>query len=115
MAENGLALANVSPQRATGAKEGVLGIRPKHVEWQPSATSEGPWLPGIVQETDDTGDDTLIYADIGEQSIKILERHGRSVRAGDRIGVRFPTEFVHLFVDGKRIDVDSTSVLAEAG
>jgi multiple sugar transport system ATP-binding protein len=113
--DQGLVVASVKPHDAIGLEQGILGIRPKHVEWCASDSVEEQWMPGIVRETDDTGDDTLIYADIGEQSVRILERRGRSVRVGDRIGIRFPTEFVHLFVDGKRIDLDSTPVLVSAG
>jgi hypothetical protein len=43
------------------------------------------------------------------------ERRGRSVHAGDKIGIRYPAEFVHLFVDDRRTDVDSVSVLAKIG
>lgn len=112
--ESRFAVASVKPCSAIDPGHGILGMRPKHVEWQPlAAGAEGPWLPGIVQETDDTGDDTLIYADVGKQSIRVLERHGRSVRAGDKIGIRFPAELVHLFVDGGRVDLDSTSALAK--
>jgi multiple sugar transport system ATP-binding protein len=109
-----LTVASVEPRHAIGAAQGILGIRPKHVEWCASASMEGPWIPAIVRETDDTGDDTLIYADIGEQPVRILERRGRSVRAGDEIGISFPREFVHLFIDGKRIDLDSASVPVKA-
>jgi multiple sugar transport system ATP-binding protein len=114
--ESGLAIAHVAPRSKPGASKGVFGIRPKHVEWQPTASrAEGPWLPGVVQETDDTGDDTLIYADVGGQSVKILERQSRSVHVGDRIGIRFPPESVHLFVEGNRIDVDPVPVAAKIG
>jgi ABC-type sugar transport system ATPase subunit len=113
--KEGLAVASVKPRQVIGAEQGILGIRPKHVEWCASASTEDPWIPAIVRETDDTGDDTLIYADIGEQSVRILERRGRSVRAGERIGVCFPREFVHLFIEGERIDLDPAPVPLSAG
>jgi multiple sugar transport system ATP-binding protein len=114
--ENGLAIVHVAPRSEPGARKGVVGIRPRHVEWQPAAiAAEGPWLPGIVQETDDTGDDTLIYADVGAQSVKILERQSRPVHVGDRIRIRFPTEFVHLFIEDSRIDIDSVPAAATIG
>jgi multiple sugar transport system ATP-binding protein len=102
--DGGLAVATVKPRGAVGLGQAIVGIRPKHLEWRPFSTTEEPWLPGIVREIDDTGDDTLIYADIGTQSVQILERQRRSVTAGDKIAVRVNPGFLHLFVDSKRIE-----------
>ena len=69
-----------------------------------------PWFPATVRETDDTGDDTLIYADAAGQPITVLERHGRAVAVGDAIALRFPDPDVHLFVDGKRVEMATAPV-----
>ena len=110
----GLVAASVLPRIPVAEPNGVLGIRAKHVEWQPAFGAQAPWLRAIVQETDDTGDDMLIYADMGGQSLSIFERHGRRVAVGDPIAVRFPEEAVHLFVSGKRIDTDVLPTSATA-
>ncbi len=111
--EDGLAIADVLPRNVVASRSAVLGIRPRHVEWEPfAADAPGPMLPGVVQETDDTGDDMLIYAAVGGQQIKILERRGRSARAGDKIGMRFRPERIHLFVDGERVELQTASAIA---
>ena len=105
--DGGLTAADVRSRLPVAAGSGTLGIRPKHVEWQRlSDGAQGLWLPAKVIETDDTGDDTLIYADLGGQSIRVLERHGRTVGVGDAIALRFPEETIHLFAEGKRIDLE---------
>jgi multiple sugar transport system ATP-binding protein len=112
--EDGLAVATVQPRSMVASRGAMLGIRPRHVEWEPLAPeAPGSMLPGVVQETDDTGDDMLIYAAVGGQQIKILERRGRSVRTGDQIGIRFRPERIHLFVDGERVELQTTSTTAE--
>ena len=114
MMDEGLTAATARPRASMTAEQGVLGIRAKHVEWRrPADGTGGPWLPGIVRETDDTGDDTLFYADVGEQTISILERHERVVTVGDAIQVRFPAESVHLFVDGRRVDMLDTPISSD--
>jgi multiple sugar transport system ATP-binding protein len=106
--EDGLVVGIVQVRKPLATASGVLGIRAKHVEWRPSARgTEAPWLQGIVRETDDTGDDTVIYADVGGQPIRILERHGRTTVVGDAIEVHFPEPSVHLFVDGMRVNTES--------
>jgi multiple sugar transport system ATP-binding protein len=114
--DGGLVAAQIRPRQQLSAGTGILGIRAKHVEWKPLiGGAETPWLQGIVRETDDTGDDTLIYADVGGQSIRILERHGRMVAVGDTIAVRFPEPAAHLFVDDKRVDMEAALLPAEIG
>jgi ABC-type sugar transport system ATPase subunit len=109
----GLAAANVRPRLPLVATSGVLGIRAKHVEWQPLVgVAHEPWLPGSVEEIDDTGDDTLIYADVGGEPIRVLESRGRRVAVGDSIAIRLPDEAVHLFADGKRVDMQATPLSA---
>jgi ABC-type sugar transport system ATPase subunit len=109
--DGGLVAASLRPRVPLPAGQGVLGIRPKHVDWQPSVGgTQAPWLASTVLETDDTGDDTLFYADLGGQAVTVLERRGRSVAVGDAIAVRFPEEEVHLFVDGKRIEMEGVPV-----
>ncbi len=105
---DGLGIADVRPLRPVAGGRAMLGIRPRHIDWEPLGDdAPGTMVPCVVQETDDTGDDVLIYAAVGGQQIKILERRGRSVRAGDRIGMRFVPERVHLFVDGERLELQA--------
>jgi sn-glycerol 3-phosphate transport system ATP-binding protein len=112
--ESGVTIARIAPRNPPATRKGVLGIRPRHVEWQPAVNVvEGSWLPGTIHETDVTGDDTLIYADVAGQSVKILERHGRPAHVGDRIGIRFPAGSVHLFVEDNRIDADPVPIATE--
>ena len=103
--ESGLVAVTLQPRLPLAARNGILGIRAKHIEWRPSTGAAEPhWLPGIVRETDDTGDDTLIYADIGGLPMRILEQRGRTVSVGEAIAIHLPGEAVHLFVDGKRVE-----------
>jgi multiple sugar transport system ATP-binding protein len=103
--ESGLVAVTLQPRLPLAARNGILGIRAKHIDWQPSTGGAEPhWLPGIVRETDDTGDDTLIYADIGGLPMRILEQRGRTVSVGEAIAIHLPGEAVHLFVDGKRVE-----------
>ncbi len=111
--DRGLVAANVQPRLPVAGGNGTLGIRAKHVEWQPaSGAPQWPWLPANVLETDDTGDDTLIYADLGGNAIRVLERHGRTVAVGDKIALRFPNETLHLFADGKRLELEAAPLPA---
>jgi ABC-type sugar transport system ATPase subunit len=114
MLDGGLEAAGLRASTPVVGGKGVLGIRPKHVEWQPSVGgTQAPWLSSTVLETDDTGDDTLFYADVGGQAITVLERRGRRVAVGDAIALRLPEESVHLFVDGKRVDTELAAVSAD--
>ena len=95
------------PLSQLAAKAGVLGIRAKHIEWQPLVgPAEPPWLRSTVQEIDDTGDDTLIYADLAGEPVRVLETRGRKVAVGDTIALHFPDQSVHLFTDGQRADIE---------
>ncbi len=112
--DGGLVVASLRPRMPPAAGSGILGIRAKDIEWQPSpgGAMEAPWLPSTVLETDDTGDDTLIYADVGGQPVTVLERRGRHVAVGDAIAIRFPEQAVHLFVDGRRVEMEGAAVSA---
>ena len=110
--ENGRLAAVVQPLASLDAQRGVLGVRAKQVEWQRlTGAAEAPWLPATVQEIDDTGDDTLIYADVGGEQVRILESRGRAVAVGEPIAVCFP-EQVHLFVDEKRVATEAAAASA---
>ena len=103
----GLLAARVGPTAPVRSGEAVLGIRPRHVEWEPASSAHSaPWLRGTVNEVDDTGDDALIYADVDGESVRVLETRGRKVTVGDAIVVRFPEPVVHLFVDGRRVELE---------
>jgi multiple sugar transport system ATP-binding protein len=103
----GLLAARLHPIGPARSGEAVLGIRPRHVEWEPaSGAVPAPWLRGIVSEVDDTGDDALIYAEVGGEPVRVLETRGRKVAVGDAIAVRFPEPMVHLFVDGVRVELE---------
>ena len=111
---SGLVAARVRPLGPAALADGVLGIRPRHVEWQPSAGDAAQaWLPGVVEEIDDTGDDTLIYASVGGEAIRILESGGRRPAVGDAIAVRFPEQAVHLFIAGRRITTEDAQQPAD--
>ena len=112
--EGGLIAATVTVREPLRTETGVLGIRPKYVEWQPASGLPAPWLRAGVAEIDDTGDDTLIYAELAGQSVRVLERFGRSASVGDAIAVRFPDDAVHLFVDGKRVETEAAPAAASA-
>jgi len=101
---SGMAAAEVVPLQPISASAGVLGIRPRHIEWQPGNSDPEHWLPAVVEEVDDTGDDTLIYTKAGGESVRVLESRGRKVAVGDAMMLRFPAEAVHLFVHGRRTD-----------
>ncbi len=103
----GLPAAQLRPASPVQSGDAVLGIRPRHVEWEPaSGAVPAPWLRGVVSEVDDTGDDTLIYTEVGGEPVRILETRGRKVAVGDAIALRFPEAAVHLFVDGSRVKLE---------
>ena len=102
----GLLAARLRPVAPVRPGEAVLGIRPKHIEWEPvSGTVSAPWLRAVVSEVDDTGDDTLIYTDAGGESVRVLENRGRKLAVGDAIAMRFPEAAMQLFVDGQRMEL----------
>jgi ABC-type sugar transport system ATPase subunit len=112
----GLPAARVRPTAPVRSGDAVLGIRPRHVEWEPaSGAPSAPWLRGLVNEVDDTGDDALIYADVGGEPVRILETRGRKVAVGDAIAVRFPEPVTHLFVDGTRVELAGAQQAVSVG
>jgi ABC-type sugar transport system ATPase subunit len=100
--------ATVRPRAPLAAATGVLGIRARHVEWQPLVgTAAEPWLQGTVAEVDNTGDDTLIYANVGGEPVRILETRGRTAAVGAAIAIRFPEHAIHLFAGDRRVDIEA--------
>jgi ABC-type sugar transport system ATPase subunit len=112
----GAVAATLRPRAPLAAESGILGIRPKHIEWEPlKGAAEESWLPAIVAEIDDTGDDALIFADVGGEQIRVLETRGRSVAVGDAIAIRLPDQAVHLFVDDIRVEAEEAALPASVG
>ena len=111
---SGQVAATVHPLEAPSEGEAVLGIRPGHIEWRPGeAAGEGSWLHAAVRETDETGDDTLVYADCGELSLTVMERYGRRPTLNGNIALRFPPPAVHLFIDGRRVELQEANASEE--
>jgi multiple sugar transport system ATP-binding protein len=80
----------------------TLGVRPEDLHL---ADADQGWISGIVDLVEDLGSDQYLH--VRCNGIDLVARAGRevSVRPGDRIGVNVDSERLHLFLDGKRIDL----------
>jgi multiple sugar transport system ATP-binding protein len=80
----------------------TLGVRPEDLHL---ADADQGWISGIVDLVEDLGSDQFLH--VRCNGIDLVARAGRevSVRPGDRIGVNVDGERLHLFLDGKRIDL----------
>jgi multiple sugar transport system ATP-binding protein len=83
------------PGRSIDLPDGVpvtLGIRPEHAE-----LGDGPF-PITAETTEVLGSETIVHARDGGGGDFALALRGISrVKAGDKLSVRFPEHFVHLF------------------
>lgn len=80
----------------------TLGVRPEDLHL---ADADQGWISGIVDLVEDLGSDQFLH--VRCNGIDLVARAGReaSVRPGDRIGLNVDSERLHLFLDGKRIDL----------
>ena len=70
----------------------TLGIRPEHAE-----LGQGQ-LDVVAQNTEVLGSGTIVHArDRSDNDFAIALRGISRVAAGDRLSIRFPEQFVHLF------------------
>ena len=80
----------------------TLGVRPEDLHV--ADTNQG-WINGIVDLIEDLGSDRFLH--VRYDGFDLVARAGRegNVRPGDRIGLTVDSERLHLFLDGKRIDL----------
>jgi multiple sugar transport system ATP-binding protein len=70
----------------------TLGIRPEHAE-----LGEGPFMV-VANTTEVLGSETIVHASDATGADFALALRGISrIKAGDRLSVRFPPQFLHLF------------------
>jgi len=105
--------AAARPRVRAAAVEGgtaTLGVRPQHVRWAPgSGDGTGPWLEGVVEDTDIMGEDTYLFIRLnGGAAVTVLDRTGAGAPLGLRVAVAFDHDAVHLFNEetGQAIPVD---------
>ncbi|MBP5216280.1 MAG: sn-glycerol-3-phosphate ABC transporter ATP-binding protein UgpC [Bacilli bacterium] len=70
-----------------------MGIRPAQIE----LAEEG--IPALIEVVEHLGDETLIYAKVGEHEETVIAKTDSSFlgQPGDTIHFRFPAEAIHLF------------------
>jgi sn-glycerol 3-phosphate transport system ATP-binding protein len=80
----------------------ILGIRAEDL--QPVEPRQG-WLQGEVELVEDLGSDRFIHLKCG--TVELIARAGREfrVRPGETIGVNPAPGQLHVFHDGRRIDL----------
>jgi ABC-type sugar transport system ATPase subunit len=80
----------------------TLGIRAE--DWQPAA-AEGAWIRGEVELVEDLGSDRFVHLKCDRMDL--IARVDREVtfRPGDTIGLNVAADRMHLFRDGKRMDI----------
>jgi multiple sugar transport system ATP-binding protein len=83
------------PGRSIDLPDGAsvtIGIRPEHAE-----LGDGPF-PVTAETTEVLGSETIVHArDGGGNDFALALRGISRVKAGDRLSVRFPEHFVHVF------------------
>ena len=80
----------------------TLGVRPEDLHL---ADANQGWINGMVDLIEDLGSDRFLHVQC--DGFDLVARAGRegSVRPGDRIGLDVDSERLHLFLNGKRIDL----------
>ncbi|MBO5111621.1 MAG: sn-glycerol-3-phosphate ABC transporter ATP-binding protein UgpC [Clostridia bacterium] len=93
------------PQVRSGARPCVLGIRAERIRIAPEQGSDTAWC--TVSHTEELGDESLIYGDLGTEALTVTE-HGTEVvlrsvddaplpLPGCRIPITFDLSFAHFF------------------
>jgi multiple sugar transport system ATP-binding protein len=73
----------------------TLGIRPEDVEFP--AEDAADTLSAPVEVVEQLGDETHTYVEIGGETRTVVMARNREITVGDRLQLRFPERFVHLF------------------
>jgi ABC-type sugar transport system ATPase subunit len=82
----------------------ALGVRAEDL--QPAENTEQSWIDGEVEIVEDLGSDQFVHLKC--DSVELIARTGRdsSLRRGDRLGLNIAPGRLHIFKDGKRIELD---------
>ncbi|MDN3516258.1 ABC transporter ATP-binding protein [Aquisalimonas lutea] len=86
--------------RLSGALE--LGIRPSRMEVAPTA-DEGH-CTATAETVEDLGSYALCLVTIGSRRVRVRVPEGRRVQPGERLGLRFPQEWVRLYCDNELVE-----------
>ena len=94
-----------------GGRPATLGVRPQNVRWTTGKAEDGgPWLKGVVEDTDIMGEDTYLFVRLsgGGTPVTVLDRAGTGAPLGQTVSVAFEPDAVHLFEEatGDAIPVD---------
>jgi multiple sugar transport system ATP-binding protein len=85
------------PDRAEGGLSGgqfTLGIRPEAISLVEPNTGA---VTGVVEVVEPLGESSHIYVDIGDSTVTVKTEGPMSVDRGQRVGIDFPEDRVHLF------------------
>jgi ABC-type sugar transport system ATPase subunit len=95
---DGRVAAHSRVRARAGDRGATLGVRPQHVRWtRGRGDGEGPWLGGVVEDTDIMGEDTYLFVRLDDGTpVTVLDRAGAGAR-GQAVSVAFDPDAVHLF------------------
>jgi len=77
------------------ASELIVGCRPSHVELSTDANGEG--FPAQVYTIEPTGEATFVHLRVGGITLIATVSAESPIRVNDRVRVRFPGEYLHVF------------------
>ena len=97
-----LELAGARLPRADGPREATVGIRPEHLAIV--APAEGD-AAGEVYVVEPMGREQVVEIQVGARRLRVIAPPGFSARVGERVGLRFARERLHLFdsASGERL------------
>ncbi len=76
------------------AREATLGVRPEHLAIVPPAEGN---VTGEVYVVEPMGREQIIDVQVGQRRLRVIAPPGFVGRIGDRVGLRFAPERLHLF------------------
>lgn len=88
----------------------TIGIRPEHIELPDDGAGD---IKASVQVVEPMGDETVLYAKIGDQPCTVKHQGGARFETGETVGLVFPKEKIHFFnTEGDSLQRTPESVIA---